>query len=154
MYIYVIILGVISLAVSVSATMVGYSRLAKHRARREPLATNALISVSARTVPTVNLWTDHASALVDTMAQCETQSILSAMYSPNYTCTFCTAVINFVRTERMGSTAVGCVDVRIMAFALTWMDRALAWMGGMVPLVNWRVIAVSTVIAVGKNVCV
>ena len=88
MYMSMIIAGVISLAVSVSAWMVGYSHLARHLARREPLATNASISVVVRTVHTVTQWTDHASALVDTMAQCETQSILSAMYSPYYTCTF------------------------------------------------------------------
>ena len=62
-----------------------------------------------------------------------------------------TAVIKFVRTESMGSTVVGRVDVR-MAFALMSMGFALALSGGVVPFVNQNVRVASMEMAAVKNV--
>ena len=133
--------------------MVGYSRLAMQVARREGLALNVSVTVSVRTVLTVTQWADHVSALMDTMAQSETQFYAQCKHDGDLTVSM-TDVIKYVRTERMGFTAVGRVDVRMMALVLTLMGRALAWMGGVVTFVNFRATVASTVIAAVENVCV
>ena len=76
-----IITGVIRVAVIVSAWMVGHSHRAMQVVRMERLATNALVSVSVRTMHTVIQWTDHVSARMDTMAQCETQFNTECMHT-------------------------------------------------------------------------